>query len=197
MELYWKLAAGVHTDDDFPRFPVFVVVIEHSRLRFSYIFFDLPSFWVNNYVSQCISQSVVIQLIIVYYLQAKTGIQNRSNNPMYCEEISMVEMFPNADQVIRLEVCAVEGLFNRTIAVTDLQLTLISHDGDNGTNSCYQNDSNLVRKKYEIRNFQSKRGLSPRPSCSYQLRCEVSRLLPPARYICFNQRQFAMSEHQL
>ncbi|XP_026331925.1 otoferlin-like, partial [Hyposmocoma kahamanoa] len=64
-------------------------------------------------------------------LVAKTGVQDRNYNPIYCEQISLVEMFPNTHQVIRFEVCAVDGTFCGTIAAADLQLSLLSHDGDN------------------------------------------------------------------
>ncbi|XP_039764013.1 fer-1-like protein 6, partial [Pararge aegeria] len=65
-------------------------------------------------------------------LVAKTATLHRSVNPIYCERISMVEMFPNMSQYIRFEVCAAEGCFNRVLASTHLKLGEISHDGQNG-----------------------------------------------------------------
>ncbi|PZC81246.1 otoferlin [Helicoverpa armigera] len=65
-------------------------------------------------------------------LSAKTAVQNRNNHPTYCEQISIVEMFPSMSEMIRLEVCSGEGCFNRVIASVHLKLTQISHDGENG-----------------------------------------------------------------
>ncbi|XP_013147386.1 PREDICTED: otoferlin-like, partial [Papilio polytes] len=65
-------------------------------------------------------------------LVAKTAIQQRSTQPMYCEQISMVELFPNMNQLIRFEVCAADGCFNKVLASTYLKLGQISHDGENG-----------------------------------------------------------------
>ncbi|XP_068630494.1 otoferlin-like [Battus philenor] len=65
-------------------------------------------------------------------LVAKTAIQQRSNQPKYCEQISMVEMFPNMNQIIRFEVCSADGSFNKVLASTHLKLSQISHEGENG-----------------------------------------------------------------
>ncbi|XP_052751429.1 otoferlin-like [Galleria mellonella] len=65
-------------------------------------------------------------------LLVKTAVQHRNNNPMYSEQVSIVEMFPNMNQMIRLEVCTAEGCFNRVLGSTHLKLGLISHDGENG-----------------------------------------------------------------
>ncbi|RVE52196.1 hypothetical protein evm_003115 [Chilo suppressalis] len=65
-------------------------------------------------------------------LVIKTGVQHKSNNPMYCEQISIVEMFPNICQTIRLDVCSSDGCLHRVIASTHLKLGLVSHDGENG-----------------------------------------------------------------
>ncbi|XP_069364926.1 otoferlin-like [Maniola hyperantus] len=65
-------------------------------------------------------------------LVAKTATLHRNNNPVYCEKMSMVEMFPNMSQFIRFEVCSAEGCFNRVLACAHLKLGQISHDGENG-----------------------------------------------------------------
>ncbi|KAM3968476.1 otoferlin [Aphomia sociella] len=65
-------------------------------------------------------------------LAIKTAVQHRNSNPMYSEQISIVEMFPNMSQIIRLEVCSAEGCYNKILASTHLKLGLISHDGENG-----------------------------------------------------------------
>ncbi|XP_072930870.1 otoferlin-like isoform X2 [Epargyreus clarus] len=65
-------------------------------------------------------------------LQAKTAVQNRSNNPMYCEQVSMVEMFPNPNQTFQFEVCSTDTFSNRLLASTFLNLDRISYDGENG-----------------------------------------------------------------
>ncbi|KAL0851779.1 hypothetical protein ABMA28_000089 [Loxostege sticticalis] len=65
-------------------------------------------------------------------LVAKTAVQHRNIHPMYCEQVSIVEMFPNLCQLIRLEVCSAEGYFNRVLASTHLKMAAVSHDGENG-----------------------------------------------------------------
>ncbi|XP_026747253.1 otoferlin-like isoform X2 [Trichoplusia ni] len=65
-------------------------------------------------------------------LSAKTAVQARTNHPTYCEQISIVEMFPNMSESIRLEVCSGEGCFNRVLASAQLKLSQLSHDGENG-----------------------------------------------------------------
>ncbi|XP_059055113.1 otoferlin-like [Achroia grisella] len=65
-------------------------------------------------------------------LVVKTAVQHRNNNPMYNEQVSIVEMFPNMSQMIRLDVCSIDGCFNRVLASTHLNFGLISHDRDNG-----------------------------------------------------------------
>uniref|UniRef100_A0A2A4JU35 C2 domain-containing protein n=1 Tax=Heliothis virescens TaxID=7102 RepID=A0A2A4JU35_HELVI len=68
----------------------------------------------------------------IFDLQAKTAVQSRNNHPTYCEQISIVEMFPSMSEMIKLEVCSGEGCFNRVIASAHLKLGQISHDGENG-----------------------------------------------------------------
>ncbi|CAH0577888.1 unnamed protein product [Chrysodeixis includens] len=65
-------------------------------------------------------------------LSAKTAVQSRTNHPTYCEQISIVEMFPNMSESIRLEVCSGEACFNRVLASAQLKLSQLSHDGENG-----------------------------------------------------------------
>ncbi|KAJ8737899.1 hypothetical protein PYW08_000494 [Mythimna loreyi] len=65
-------------------------------------------------------------------LTAKTAVQNRTNHPTYCEQISIVEMFPSMSDMIRLEVCSGDVCFNRVLASAHLNLRQISHDGENG-----------------------------------------------------------------
>ncbi|CAK1588464.1 unnamed protein product [Parnassius mnemosyne] len=65
-------------------------------------------------------------------LVAKTAVQQRNNQPMYCEQISMVEMFPNMNQLIRFDVCSADGCFNKILSSAHLTLGQISHDGENG-----------------------------------------------------------------
>ncbi|CAG9788973.1 unnamed protein product [Diatraea saccharalis] len=65
-------------------------------------------------------------------LVVKTGVQHRTNHPSYCEQISIVEMFPNICQTIRMDICSADSCFNRVIASAHLKLGLVSHDGENG-----------------------------------------------------------------
>ncbi|CAH0703240.1 unnamed protein product [Spodoptera exigua] len=65
-------------------------------------------------------------------LSAKTAVQARNNHPVYCEQISIVEMFPTMSEMIRLEVCSGEGCFNRVLGSANLKLSQVSHDGENG-----------------------------------------------------------------
>ncbi|XP_048488978.1 otoferlin isoform X3 [Plutella xylostella] len=65
-------------------------------------------------------------------LVVKTSTQSRTNNPVFNEQISIVEMFPNLSQTILLEVCVPGGLNNRVIASKELKLSQICHDGENG-----------------------------------------------------------------
>ncbi|XP_045784578.1 fer-1-like protein 6 [Maniola jurtina] len=65
-------------------------------------------------------------------LVATTATLPRNNNPMYCEKMSMVELFPNMSQFICLEVCSAEACFNRVLACAYLNLAQVSHDGENG-----------------------------------------------------------------
>ncbi|CAH1647468.1 unnamed protein product [Spodoptera littoralis] len=65
-------------------------------------------------------------------LSAKTAVQARNNHPVYCEQISIVEMFPTMSEMIRLEVCSGDGCFNRVLGSAHLKLGQVSHDGENG-----------------------------------------------------------------
>ncbi|XP_038216703.1 otoferlin-like [Zerene cesonia] len=65
-------------------------------------------------------------------LVAKTAIQHKTCNPVYSEHLSIVEMFPNMNRLIRIEVCSADGCFNKILASTHLKLENISHDGENG-----------------------------------------------------------------
>ncbi|KAJ2954174.1 hypothetical protein O0L34_g2406 [Tuta absoluta] len=65
-------------------------------------------------------------------LVGKTSVQPHTTEPRYNEQIAMVEMFPNMNQVISLEVCSQDIGFNRVMASTELRLGDIAHDGDNG-----------------------------------------------------------------
>ncbi|XP_035437997.2 otoferlin isoform X3 [Spodoptera frugiperda] len=65
-------------------------------------------------------------------LSAKTAVQARNNHPVYCEQISIVEMFPTMSEMIRLEVCSGDGCFNRVLGSAHLKLSQVSHDGENG-----------------------------------------------------------------
>lgn len=65
--------------------------------------------------------------------QANTAVQARTCNPIYNEQISMVEMFPNMSQLIRLEIYLGDNCFNRVLCAAQLRLDQISHDGENGT----------------------------------------------------------------
>ncbi|KAL4717524.1 hypothetical protein ACJJTC_000673, partial [Scirpophaga incertulas] len=62
---------------------------------------------------------------------ATTGVQPKNTNPIYCEEISIVNMFPNEDDEITFEVCSVDGS-NRSIGCVTLKLGWICHAGENG-----------------------------------------------------------------
>ncbi|XP_030019882.1 otoferlin isoform X2 [Manduca sexta] len=64
-------------------------------------------------------------------LMAKTAVQPRTCNPMYNEQISMVEMFPNMTHLINIDVCSGDGM-SRVLGSTRLSLEEISHDGENG-----------------------------------------------------------------
>ncbi|XP_046977570.1 otoferlin-like [Vanessa cardui] len=63
---------------------------------------------------------------------AKTAIHPLNNNPMYCEQISIAEMFPSTSQIINFDVFSKESCFNRILGRTNLCLGDISHDGENG-----------------------------------------------------------------
>lgn len=52
---------------------------------------------------------------------------------MFYEQVSIVEMFPNLNQAIRIEICSLESCFHKILASTELNLGEISHDGENGT----------------------------------------------------------------
>ncbi|XP_045510224.1 otoferlin-like [Colias croceus] len=65
-------------------------------------------------------------------LVAKTAVQHKTCNPVYSEHLSIVEMFPNMNRLIRIEVCTADGCFNKVLASTHLKLENISHDGENG-----------------------------------------------------------------
>ncbi|XP_053623950.1 fer-1-like protein 6 isoform X2 [Plodia interpunctella] len=65
-------------------------------------------------------------------LTAKTGVKHHDNNPQYCEQISMVEMFPNINQKVSFEVFTHEGVSTKILASSYLYLNWISHDGNNG-----------------------------------------------------------------
>ncbi|CAK1554644.1 unnamed protein product [Leptosia nina] len=62
---------------------------------------------------------------------AKTAVQNRTTNPKYYEQVSMVDIFPNASR-IRLDICSSDDSFKKPIASAQLNLENISHDGENG-----------------------------------------------------------------
>ncbi|XP_050361233.1 otoferlin-like [Nymphalis io] len=62
----------------------------------------------------------------------KTAIHPLNNNPMYCEQISIAEMFPSKSQIITFDIYSYENCFNRFVGRTHLYLGDISHDGENG-----------------------------------------------------------------
>ncbi|XP_063547608.1 otoferlin-like [Cydia strobilella] len=64
-------------------------------------------------------------------LMGETGPQHRTNNPVYIERISLVEMFPNVCDTIQLDVCSV-NVGSKVLASTRLKLSEISHGGENG-----------------------------------------------------------------
>ncbi|XP_047544352.1 otoferlin-like [Vanessa atalanta] len=63
---------------------------------------------------------------------AKTAIHPLNNNPMYCEQISIAEMFPSTSQIINFDIFYKENCFNRIVGRTHLCLGDISHKGENG-----------------------------------------------------------------
>ncbi|XP_061723104.1 otoferlin-like [Cydia pomonella] len=64
-------------------------------------------------------------------LMGVTSPQHRTNNPVYVERVSLVEMFPNVCDTIQLEVCSV-NVGSKVLASTRLKLSEISHGGENG-----------------------------------------------------------------
>ncbi|XP_063634515.1 otoferlin-like [Cydia splendana] len=63
--------------------------------------------------------------------QGETSPQHRTNNPVYIERISVIEMFPNVCDIIQLDVCSV-NVGSKVLASTKLKLSEISHGGENG-----------------------------------------------------------------
>ncbi|XP_063373993.1 otoferlin-like [Cydia amplana] len=64
-------------------------------------------------------------------LLGETCPQYRTNNPVYIQRISLVEMFPNVCDIIQLDVCSV-NVGSKVLASTRLKLSEISHGGENG-----------------------------------------------------------------
>ncbi|CAH2103605.1 unnamed protein product [Euphydryas editha] len=80
------------------------------------------------------SEKVPSTFVIVSFggLSAKVMVQSVTNDYEYCEQISIVDMFPNTNRIINFDVCSNEGHFNRILGSTQLCLQDISHDGENG-----------------------------------------------------------------
>ncbi|XP_060809818.1 fer-1-like protein 6 [Amyelois transitella] len=65
-------------------------------------------------------------------LAGKTAVRHHDNNPVYNEEISMVEMFPNTNSTVCFEVCTHDGVTTKILGSAHLNMGWISHDGENG-----------------------------------------------------------------
>ncbi|XP_048004356.1 otoferlin-like [Leguminivora glycinivorella] len=64
-------------------------------------------------------------------MMGQTSPQHRTNNPVFIERVSLVEMFPNVCDTIQFDVCSVSIGF-KVLASTSLKLSEISHGGENG-----------------------------------------------------------------
>ncbi|XP_050684029.1 otoferlin-like [Leptidea sinapis] len=70
-------------------------------------------------------------------LVAKTSVQQRTINPIFNEEVSIVELFPNNCQTVFIEVISTDMGYNQIIGSTKLKMEDISHDGENGFIPCF------------------------------------------------------------